>query len=283
MSLSRRGDESVSAANERFHICHFGQHISTDVDTIRAHDGVHGRVLLTSKLRNLRCLSSTMTSLLSSNRGKGHKRSTTTRSPFPTASSPGLSFSATSTSAARGRRTLEDDFEEMATRPLPDAHRGRGTLYGVMLGHSAARSRACLSDSPVSDGRRSQGPTHARRSHLRELTDDTNPRGRRDLQQGDRVYCFNLRMLDASLRHQWVSALPLFLKPWGHHVCSDNVNDVAPRRRPVAPTLRVVLRSCRSPCRSSCPGERRRRCPMRSPRSDRREELLFAPTLECHT
>jgi hypothetical protein len=34
----------------------------------------------------------------------------------------------------RARQTLEDDFEEMATRPLPDAHRGRGTLYGDMVG-----------------------------------------------------------------------------------------------------------------------------------------------------
>jgi hypothetical protein len=34
----------------------------------------------------------------------------------------------------RARRTLDNHFEEMAARPLPDAHRDHGTLYGVMVG-----------------------------------------------------------------------------------------------------------------------------------------------------
>jgi DinB superfamily len=35
---------------------------------------------------------------------------------------------------ARTLRTLDDLFEAKADRPLPDAHRYRGTLYGVMVG-----------------------------------------------------------------------------------------------------------------------------------------------------
>jgi hypothetical protein len=34
----------------------------------------------------------------------------------------------------RARRTLDDLFEEKAARPLPDAHRYHGILYGVMVG-----------------------------------------------------------------------------------------------------------------------------------------------------
>jgi hypothetical protein len=34
----------------------------------------------------------------------------------------------------RAGQTLDNRFEEMAARPLPDAHRGHGTLYGVMVG-----------------------------------------------------------------------------------------------------------------------------------------------------
>jgi hypothetical protein len=35
---------------------------------------------------------------------------------------------------SRVRETLGDHFEERASRPLPDAHRDHGTLYGVMVG-----------------------------------------------------------------------------------------------------------------------------------------------------
>jgi hypothetical protein len=35
---------------------------------------------------------------------------------------------------ARARRTLDDHFEELAARPLPEAHREHGVLYGVMVG-----------------------------------------------------------------------------------------------------------------------------------------------------
>jgi hypothetical protein len=34
----------------------------------------------------------------------------------------------------RARRTLVDRFEERAARPLPDAHRDHGTLFGVVVG-----------------------------------------------------------------------------------------------------------------------------------------------------
>jgi hypothetical protein len=34
----------------------------------------------------------------------------------------------------RARQTLDDSFEEKAARPLPDAHRYHGTLYGVIVG-----------------------------------------------------------------------------------------------------------------------------------------------------
>ena len=34
----------------------------------------------------------------------------------------------------RARRTLDDLFEEKAARPLPDAHRYHGMLYGVLVG-----------------------------------------------------------------------------------------------------------------------------------------------------
>jgi hypothetical protein len=36
--------------------------------------------------------------------------------------------------SARARRTLDDHFEEKSARPLPDAHRYRGELYGVLVG-----------------------------------------------------------------------------------------------------------------------------------------------------
>ena len=35
---------------------------------------------------------------------------------------------------ARARRTLDDNFEQKAARPLPDAHRYNGVLYGVIVG-----------------------------------------------------------------------------------------------------------------------------------------------------
>ena len=34
----------------------------------------------------------------------------------------------------RAQRTLDDPFEEKASRPLPDAHRYRGVPFGVMVG-----------------------------------------------------------------------------------------------------------------------------------------------------
>jgi len=35
---------------------------------------------------------------------------------------------------ARARETLDDHFEEKASRPLPDTHRDHETLYGIMVG-----------------------------------------------------------------------------------------------------------------------------------------------------
>jgi hypothetical protein len=36
--------------------------------------------------------------------------------------------------SARVHATLEDHFEEIAARPLPDSHRSHGELYGVIVG-----------------------------------------------------------------------------------------------------------------------------------------------------